>query len=226
MKTNRVYHGVVVGITSAIMGSTFFTNNVLADETEENQNLSSKDSTIENSSNTSNVDKVIVEPNQSDGEAQLEDASTEQTKSDDTNEDVVWEPAPPLTKAQDRDYDETSGNQTSNGIVKPHAQKKASPKAKKSAHNSSRKAVNHAHASISSGQFSNKAAVNRLKTKSITPSLNRDNDKQIIKASTKETEYKILPETGERDDESIVIGTALFLSSVGLLGVKRRKKIA
>ena len=147
---------------------------------------------------------------------------------------MIWEPAPPLTKAQDQDYDETSGNQTSNGVVKPHAQhtsKENKTKTRKSFHNSNEVTNSHSTSSAQTSQIKsqhlNSKITDQLENNSTYASNSSTNDNHLVsEVNTMQTEYKILPQTGEKDNGSIIIGTTMFLSSIGLLDVKKRKKTA
>ncbi|MGQ5708761.1 LPXTG cell wall anchor domain-containing protein [Lactobacillus sp. PSON] len=221
MKINRVYQGAIVGITSTMIGSFFFTNNVLADEIDTAPKLSNEDHAVTESSNASKVDKVIVESNKlQDSEQDNNSISSDQMTSNKKDEDVVWEPAPPLTKAQDNDYDETSGNQSSNGVVRPHAQKTS--KAKKSTQKSAKKVNSQISNSERLSSYSNNTISKKFNNKEFS-SAQTSQHAQKATIRTNETEYKMLPAAGENNNKSIIVGTTMLLSSVGLLGIKKRK---
>lgn len=229
MKQNLIYRGAAVGLASLVIGSAVSTNKVYAEENQDDSQTAGQEQSVD-SSNTGKVDRVVVDQTNSSSvqdNGQNDQADTTEATGADSSEhkDTIWEPAPPLARAQD-----TTENATSDGVVRPHAQSVAKTKGKKknnkSVQNSNRKnnaAVRRSYASKTNSTWnkSNKQTQNSAKN-------NNQNVATLHQTSVQRSTRKTLPQTGTNADlELIVAGVAsISLSMIGLAGVKNRKNQA
>lgn len=219
MKQNLIYHSAAVGLASLVIGSVVSADRVFAEDTNDDSQPVNQEETT--GSNTERVDKVVVDQTKQNTEEVNSQADEKDSTDGDSPEhkDTIWESAPPLARAQDIDTGNGT-NASSDGVVRPHAQKLSKSKKHKKARTKSVKASktnNLTSRSVVKSQNLARTA-NSGKSKSVKHKLDKDN---VSTATNKNT----LPQTGVQDSTELVYAgiASISLSMVGLIGVKSDK---